>query len=33
VKECQEECSRRLGSGLELEMGDADMKNILGYLN
>jgi hypothetical protein len=23
----------RLGSGLNLEMGDADMKNILGYLN
>jgi len=33
VKGAQEKATQRLGSGMALDMGEADMKNILGYLN
>ena len=33
IKTAQTKANARLGSGLALQVGDADMKNILGYLN
>lgn len=33
AKTCQTKANSRLGSGMNLQVGDADMKNILGYLN
>ena len=32
-KEAREHANNNLGSGLSMDMGAADMKNILGYLN
>ena len=33
AKNAQTKANSRLGSGLSLQVGDPDMKNILGYLN
>jgi hypothetical protein len=33
IKVTQEKANSRLGSGLHIEVGSADMKNILGFLN
>lgn len=33
AKNAQSKANARLGSGMYLSVGDADMKNILGYLN
>ena len=33
AKNAQTKANSRLGSGMNLQVGDADMKNILGYLN
>ena len=33
AKTAQIKANSRLGSGMNLQVGDADMKNILGYLN
>ena len=33
IKLAQEKANSRLGSGMNINVGEADMKNILGYLN